>query len=70
MSVAFSHFTGCICQFLNWQTLSLHPLPAKLFYLNFHQLKVVSRYPDAQLQVGANYLNLFNGDRKCANVDV
>ena len=33
--------------------------PAKLVYLNFHPLEVVSRYPDPQLQVGENYSYLF-----------
>ena len=32
-----------------------NPLPAKLFYLNFHPLEVVSRYRDPQLQVDENY---------------
>ena len=32
-----------------------NPLPAKLFYLNFYPLEVVSRYRDPQLQVGENY---------------
>ena len=37
--------------------LYLSPLiyPDKLIYLNFHQLEVVSRYRDTQLQVGENY---------------
>ena len=29
--------------------------PAKLIYLNFHPLQVVSRYRDPQLQMGENY---------------
>ena len=37
-----------------------HPLNAKLNNLNFHQLEVVSRYRDPQLQVGENYSSLFN----------
>ena len=32
----------------------INPLPAKLAYLNFHPLEVVSRYRDTQLQVGKN----------------
>ena len=42
--------------------LNLHPHPAELikFYLNFHPLKVVSRYPDPQLQVGGNYSYSFH----------
>ena len=28
--------------------------------LNFHPLEIVSRYRDQQLQVGANYTDLFN----------
>ena len=38
----------------------LNPLPAKLCYLNFHPLEVVSRYRDSQLQVGENCSYLFN----------
>ena len=30
-------------------------LPFKLSYLNFHQLEVMSRQHDSQLQVGENY---------------
>ena len=37
-----------------------YPLHAKLSYLNCHSIEVVSRYRDAQLQVGENYLYLFN----------
>ena len=37
-----------------------NPFPAKLIYLNFQQLKVVSRYRDPQLQVAENYSYLFN----------
>ena len=40
------------------QMLTLIPL--SLIYLNFHPLEVVSRYRDPQLQVGENYLYLFN----------
>ena len=32
------------------------PHPARLIYLNFHPLEVVSRYRDPQLQVSENYL--------------
>ena len=38
----------------------MHPYPAKLIYLNFHLLKIVSRYRDPQLQVAENYSYLFN----------
>ena len=31
-----------------------NPLPAKLFYLNFHSLEVVDRGSETQLQVGEN----------------
>ena len=37
-----------------------NPLTAKINYLNFHPLEVVSRYRDPQLQVGGNYLYLLN----------
>ena len=36
------------------------PYPAKLIYLNFHPLDVVSRYRDPQLQVGENYWYWFS----------
>ena len=36
------------------------PYLAKLFYLNFQQLEVVSRYRDPQPQVVENYSYLFN----------
>ena len=38
----------------------VNPLTAKLIYLNFQPLEVVSRYRDPQLQVAENYLCLFN----------
>ena len=34
--------------------------PAKLIYLNFHPLEIVSRYRDLQLQVAEHYSYLFN----------
>ena len=33
----------------------LNPFPAKLIYLNFHPLEVVSRYCDPQPEVAENY---------------
>ena len=36
------------------------PYPAKLIYLNFQPLEVVSRYRDPQPQVVKNYSYLFN----------
>ena len=39
---------------------SFNPYSAKLHNLNFHPLKVVSRYRDPQLQVGENLSYLFN----------
>ena len=38
----------------------INPYPAKLNYLNFQTLEVVSRYRDPQLQVVENYSYLFN----------
>ena len=38
----------------------LNPLPAKLVYLNFRPLEVVSRYRDSQLQVAENHSYLLN----------
>ena len=40
--------------------LIFNPDPAKLIYLNFHALEVVSRYRDLQPQVLENYSYLFN----------
>ena len=37
-----------------------HPYPAKLIYLNFHPLAVVSRYRKPQLQVSENYRHVLN----------
>ena len=37
-----------------------NPWSAKIWNLNFHPHGVVSRYSDPQLQVGENYLYLFN----------
>ena len=37
-----------------------YPYPAKLIYLNFQPLEVVSRYRDTQPQVVENYSYLFN----------
>ena len=42
-----------IIQFFN-------PYPAKLIYLNFHPLEVVSHYREPQLEVDGNYSHLFN----------
>ena len=42
----------------------VNPYPAKLIYLNFHSLEVVSRYRNPQLQVAENYSQRF------ANLDV
>ena len=36
-----------------------NPFTAKLSYLNFHALEVVSRHRDPQLQVGEHYSYLF-----------
>ena len=38
--------------------ITLNPLTAKLFNLNFHPLEVVSRRRDPQLQVSENYSDL------------
>ena len=38
----------------------INPYPAKVIYLNFHPLEIVSRYRDPQLQVGENYSYLFD----------
>ena len=41
----------CAAQVYNSLHLYFNPYPAKLLYLNFHPLVVVSRYRDPQLQV-------------------
>ena len=38
----------------------INPLPARLLYLNFQPLEVVSRYRDPQPQVVENYSYLLN----------
>ena len=38
--------------------ITVNPLTAKLFNLNFHPLEVVSRWRDPQLQVSENYSDL------------
>ena len=43
--------------------MKVNPYPAKLIYLNFQPLEVVSRYHghcELQLQVAENYSKLFN----------
>ena len=45
----------------------INPFPAKLSYLIFQPIKVVSRYRDPKLQVCDNYSHLFNFK---PNVDV
>ena len=40
---------------VNFTRTGIKPYPAKVIYLNFHQLEVVSRYRDPQLQVGENH---------------
>ena len=42
------------------QYIQVDPYPAKLIYLNFQPLEVVSRYRDPQPQVAENYRYLFN----------
>ena len=43
-----------------FSVVRVNPYPAKLIYLNFHPLEVVSRYRDPQLQVAEKYTYLFN----------
>ena len=40
--------------------MCINPHSAKVIYLNFHPLEVVSRYRDPQLEVVENYSYLFN----------
>ena len=56
MSTGFidvSHYSGPGIKYVN-------PYPAKLIYLNFQPLEVVSRWRDTQPQVVENYSYLFN----------
>ena len=50
--------------FMRTKLVAMRPhiirFPAKVSYLNFHPLEVVSRYRETQLQVGENYLYMFN----------
>ena len=49
----------------------INPYPAKVIYLNFHPLEVVSRYRDTQLQVAENYWYLcIICHQTFANIDV
>ena len=48
------------CVYFMYFLILFNPLTDKLNNLNFHPLKVVSRYRDPQLQVGENYSHLFN----------
>ena len=43
---------------LAWSVRPVNPFTAKLFNLNFHPHKVVSRWRDLQLQVSENYSDL------------
>ena len=40
--------------------IPVNPYPAKVIYLNLHQLEVVFRFRDPQPQVIENYSSLFN----------
>ena len=51
-NVCFVHRSKCVR--IICQTDIINPCPAKLIYLNFHPLEVVSRYRDPQLQVAEN----------------
>ena len=43
--------------YIDTQTIfHINPLLARLSYLYFHPLEVVSRYRDTQLQVGENHM--------------
>ena len=58
-----SIFTHCIPVILSrkkQRVAVLNPYPAKLIYLNFQPLEVVSRYRDPRPQVLENYSCLFN----------
>ena len=44
---------------MNDNELDINPYPAKLIYLNFQPIEVVSRYRDPQPQVVENWSYLF-----------
>ena len=50
--------SDCVSFSFSFANLSINPLPAKLFNLNFHPLQVVTRWRDPQLQVSENYSDL------------
>ena len=50
----------CYHRKYNLSIIFFHPYPAKVIYLNFNSLEVVSRYRDTQLQVAENSSSLFN----------
>ena len=60
----FINFYDGLCEKLNilwiYKITTLNPYPAKITYLNFQPLEVVSRYRDPQPQVIENYSHLFN----------
>ena len=66
------HHVNCVYLSFHkwWSIVFIDPLPAKLYFLNFYPLEVVSRYRDPQLQVGENYSYLFNLKPTFANLDV
>ena len=45
---------------ISFSSIIFNPYPAKLIYLNFSLLEVVSRYRDSQPRVVENYSKLFN----------
>ena len=58
VSVIYSRFCPSFLLFkLKWK-ISINPLTAKLFNMNFHPLEVVSRWREPQLQVSENYSDL------------
>ena len=63
-----------VCIFISYTAThcdKINPYSAKINYLNFHPLVVVSRYREPQLQVGENYSYFCNlTTKKCANFDV
>ena len=59
-------YVTCVYRLRNFNSY-----PAKIIYLNFHPLEVVSRYCDPQLQVAENYSYLLKFEHKyLQNLDV
>ena len=64
------HFSGQKIKLFNLALYIVNLYPAKLFYLNFQSLEVVSRYRGTQRQAAENYSYVFNCSQIYAKTDV